>query len=229
MANIPTAARPQLTESYAKGDVERSKQIMLTISKICFYLIYIIALPVFFDLDYLLHLWLGETVPDYTLIFSKIIIIITIIETFNWPISMMIYATGKIARYNVLTSILGVLVLPLSYFILKVFHNPIIVYWVSLFISVIVQVVSIKCLSISASISQLDYYKKVIIPSIGVVVFTFFVPYILTNLITPSFFRIFLSVVVSVIYTSVIIYIIGLSKQEKQILLSLLKKLFRKS
>ena len=224
MANIPTAARPQLTESYARGDIDRSKQIMFTISKICFYLIYIIALPVFFDLDYLLHLWLGETIPDYTLIFSKIIIIITIVETFNWPISMMIYATGKIARYNILTSVLGILVLPISYLILKLSPNPIIVYFSSLLISIVVQIVSIKCLQISADISQREYYNKVIIPSVFVILLTFYVPYILTSFLAPSFIRTILNVIVSVIFTSVVIYLVGLNIQEKQMVISLIKK-----
>ena len=228
MANIPTAARPQLTESYARGDIDRSKQIMFTISKICFYLIYIIALPVFFDLDYLLHLWLGETIPEYTLIFSKIIIVITIVETFNWPISMMIYATGKIARYNIITSLLGVLVLPISYIILKIYSDPIIVYCTSLFISIAVQVVSIKCLSLSASISQVEYYKKVILPSVSIILSSFFVPYIISNFISPSFLRTILILSVSVIYTSFIIYVLGLTKPEKQMLVSLINKIFAK-
>lgn len=224
MANIPTAARPQLTESYSRGDIGRSKQIMFTISKICFFLIYIIALPVFFDLDYLLHLWLGETIPEYTLIFSKIIILITIVETFNWPISMMIYATGKIARYNILTSVLGVLVLPISYIILKLVPNPIIVYCASLLISVVVQVVSIRCLKNTADITQKEYYVKVILPSFMVILSTFYVPYILTNCLEPSFFRTILNVMVCVIYTSSFIYFLGLSRQEKQMVVSLLKK-----
>lgn len=226
MANIPTAARPQLTESYARGDIERSKQIMFTISKICFYLIYIIALPVIFDLDYLLHLWLGETVPEYTLIFSRIIIVITIVETFNWPTSMMIYATGKIARYNIITSFLGVLVLPISYIILKVSPNPIIVYCASLLISVIVQIASIKCLQLSASISQREYYKKVILPSVLVVLFTFFIPYIITSFIDPSFLRTVLNVIVSVILSSIIIYLVGLNQSERQMVRSIFLKLF---
>lgn len=228
MANIPTAARPQLTESYAQGDIERSKQIMFTISKICFYLIYIIALPIFFDLDYLLHWWLGETIPDYTLIFSKIIIIITVVETFNWPISMMIYATGKIAQYNIITSILGVLVLPISYLILKVSPNPTIVYCASLFISIAVQIVSIKCLSLSSSILQSEYYKKVIMPSLLVILCSFFIPFIFSNLLLPSLIRTILNFSVSVSYTSVLIYTIGLTKPEKQMVVSVFKKIFSK-
>ena len=228
MANVPTAARPQLTESYAQGDIDRSKHIMFSISKVCFYLIYLIALPVFFDLEYLLKLWLGNDIPDYTVIFSKIILLITVIETFNWPISMMIYATGKIARYNIITSILGVLVIPISYIFLKIILNPVLVYCASLFISILVQIVSIKCLSISASISQKEYCKKVILPSSIVILLTFFVPYAITSFLDPSFFRTVLNVMVSMIYTSVIIYFIGINQTEKQMVKSLLLKFFEK-
>lgn len=226
MANIPTAARPQLTESYASGDIERSNQIMFTISKICFYLIYIIALPVYYELDYLLHLWLGETVPEYTLIFSKIIMIVTIVETFNWPISMMIYATGKIAKYNILTSAIGILVLPISYMILRASPNPVVVYIASLIISIAVQLVSIKCLSIVTSISQKEYFKKVVKPSLTVILLTFFIPYACTSFLAPSFFRTILIMTISIVCTSAIIYYVGLNEREKQIVISFIKKIF---
>ena len=226
MANVPTASRPQLTESYAQGDVDRAKHIMFSISKVCFYLIYLIGLPIFFDLDYLLHLWLGNNVPLYTVIFSKIIVIITVVETFNWPISMMIYATGKIAIYNIVTSILGILVIPISYTLLKIVQNPIIVYCASLFISIIVQISSIKCLEISASVSPKEYCKKVMMPSALVLLFTFYVPFLITRFIVPSLFRTLLNSCVSIIYTSVFIFIIGLDSSEKQMLKSLLYKIF---
>lgn len=224
MANVPTAARPQLTESYARGDIERSKQIMFTISKVCFYLIYIIALPVFFDLDYLLHLWLGSNVPDYTLVFSKIILVITIVETFNWPISMMIYATGRIARYNIVTSVLGILLLPITYVLLRFFPNPYVAYYASLIISIAVQVVSIKCLSRTADVAPLEYLQKVIVPSLKIIVCTILIPYIITTFIEPSFFRTLLNLIITVVFTLVVIYFLGLNKSEKNIINSLLQK-----
>jgi len=227
MANIPTAARPQLTESYARGNIDRSKHIMYTLSKICFYLIYIIALPVYYDLDYLLHLWLGETIPDYTLVFSKIIIVLTIIETFNWPISMMIYATGKIAKYNIVTSLLGILVIPISYLSLKVSQNPVLVYCASLFISVAVQIASVKCLQVSASISQREYYHKVILPPLLIVLLTFYIPYIITSILNPSLFRAILNVLLTITITSVIIYVVGFNQSEKNMLRTLLKEIVR--
>ena len=228
MANIPTAARPQLTESYARGDIDRSKQIMFTISKICFYLIYIIALPVFFDLDYLLHLWLGETIPEYTLIFSKIIIVITIVETFNWPISMMIYATGKIGMYNVITSIIGVLLLPITYILLRIAPNPNLAYYASLCISVLVQVASILCLGRVAAIKPSEYMRKVIYPSIKVIVLTLLLPYLLTYFIPPSFLRTVLNLLLTCLYTILIVYIFGLGQSEKDMVASLIKKIFQK-
>lgn len=224
MANVPTAARPQLTESYARGDIDRSKQIMFTISKVCFYLIYLIALPVFFDLDYLLHLWLGNNVPEYTLVFSQIILVITVIETFNWPISMMIYATGKIARYNIVTSILGILLLPITYLLLKFMPDPYLAYYASLFISICVQIVSVKCLSRTVDILPSEYCGKVIYPALKIIVLTAFVPYLVTNFMEPSLIRTGVNLLVTISYSILMIYCVGLSSSEKKLVNSVFKK-----
>lgn len=153
MANIPTAARPQLVESYAVGDYSRSKNIMFTISKICFLLLYILAIPIIGEMNYVLHLWLGDNVPENTVIFSRIILVISLVETLNWPTSMMIYATGKIGMYNILTGLVGILVLPFSYIVLRSGCKPSLVYYVSLVISIVVQAVSMLCLQKVANIS----------------------------------------------------------------------------
>ena len=217
MANVPTAARPQLIESYAKGDYRRAKQIMFTISKICFMLIYIVALPVIFEMDFLLHLWLGDSVPEYTTIFSQIIVVIAIIEALNWPVSMIIYASGKIGWYNVVTSIVGLLVLPLCYVSLIIDVNPILVYIISLLISISVQVVSVFCMKKVVNIGVYDYAKNVITPSCIVVLLTVCVPLLLTIFMQDGFIKLVMVCIVSVLWTLSICYLVGMSNNEKQL------------
>ncbi|MBR0240546.1 MAG: oligosaccharide flippase family protein [Bacteroidales bacterium] len=215
MANIPTAARPQLTEAYARGDYERSKQIFFSISKICFLLIYTIALPVAYEMEYLLHLWLGNNVPEYTTIFSQIIVVIAIVEAFNWPVSMIIYASGKIGVYNIVTSLIGLLVLPLCYFALEFKADPVVVYMISLFISISVQVASLICMQVIVKVRILDYCKSVLLPSALVCLCSVFVPLLVISLMKTGMVRLIVNCAISMSLACALSYFIGLNRQEK--------------
>jgi len=229
MANVPTAARPQLIESYAKGDYGRAQKIMFSISKICFMLIYIVALPVIFEMDFLLHLWLGDNVPEYTTIFSQIIVVIAIVEALNWPVSIIIYASGKIGWYNVVTSFVGLLVLPICYVALLVDVNPVLVYIISLLISVSVQVVSVICMKKVVNVAIGDYLKYVISPACLIILLTVFVPITLYLLMDEGYVRLSVLGIIAVVWTCVVCYYAGLSKSEKELVRSFVGNFLKKT
>jgi len=222
MASVPTAARPQMVDSYARGEFDRSKQIMFSISKICFFLIYMLALPLFYEMGFVIHLWLGGTVPEHTISFSRIILLISIVETLNWPVSMIMYASGRIGWYNVITSFLGILTVPVCYFFLQVKELPEVAYWVSLCISVIVQTASLICMQITVGISVLEYTRKVLIPAVLVVCFTAFIPLLLSRLEIGDWIRLVLTILFSVIGVCICSIFVGLNKQERGVLFDLI-------
>lgn len=224
MASVPTSARPQMVESFAIGDVQRSKQILFSISKICFFLIYLLALPLAYEMEYVLHLWLGNNIPEHTIPFSQIILLITIIETYNWPVSMIIYASGRIGWYNVVTSFLGILTIPVSYYALKGSAEPEVAYWISLLISVAVQTASIICMKVVVGVTIREYFIKVLLPSICVVLVTFFIPYIIHTLFAEGTTRFILTVISSMIGISLASIILGLNQKERSLLVSLFRK-----
>lgn len=228
MANIPTAARPQLVESYARGEYERSKHLLFSVSKVCFFFIYIVALPVAYEMDYLLHLWLGETVPEYTIIFSQIILIIAIVEAYNWPISMIIYASGKIAKYNIVTSLIGISVLPLCCIALVWNTDPIVIYIISLLISISVQIASLMCMQSVVNIRIVEYCKSVLVPSMYVCLLSIFVPITIVSLMPEGFARLVVDCIFSMSITGVLCYYIGLNEQEKTLIDHFAKKIFKR-
>lgn len=65
-SNIVIAFRPQLIQSYATGDNERVLKLFYNLSKVSFILLAMLSIPVIIEIEYILHLWLGDTIPDYT-------------------------------------------------------------------------------------------------------------------------------------------------------------------
>ena len=224
MASIPTAARPQLVESYAKGNLGRAKQIMYSISKVCFFIVYMIALPLAYEMNFVIHLWLGTSIPDHTISFSRIILIISMVETLNWPVSMIMYASGRIGWYNIITSLLGILTVPICYLLLTHYRIPEVAYYVSLLISVLVQTASIICMKAVISIPISEYIREVIRPSLLVVSVTFLLPALVTRFMVEGWERLFIVFAIGVFAVGIASLFIGMNKQERSLFMSLISK-----
>lgn len=215
VSNIPNAARPQLVESYAQGNVDRSMQLMYTISKICFISLYILVLPVVTNIDDILQIWLGEAIPDFTNTFTILILISLLIDVLNMPITMLIMATGNIKAYCLLTSLAGLLILPFSYVFLLMGYSPNCVFIVGIAVSIIVQLISVFIMKKVAFVDVNFYIRRVILPLVFIVLITIVPPFVIKNIIPNLFLGIIISSAFSVLFTLAVTYFCGLDGGEK--------------
>lgn len=121
--NFLAAVKPQIIQSYAQNNLKRSHALIAQSSKYSFYLLYFISVPVLFNIDYILSLWLGK-VPEYTAGFVILCMIGIMIECLSEPLIVGIHASGKIKRYQIILSLLISLNLPISYIFLKNGYPP---------------------------------------------------------------------------------------------------------
>lgn len=228
VSNISTSAQPQIVESYAQGNINRSKNLMTSISKICFFLLFMMALPIICEVDFILDLWLDGIVPDYTAVFTILILVISLIDVFNRPTTILIYATGKIGIYNITTSLIGLLVLPLAYFALKIGLDPTSVYFASILISILVMVASIIRLKKTTGIGIKYYIMKVLWPCIRVALCSIILPIVIIIFLPSCWLRFLISCATSVISVAGFTFILGLSNSEKALVLSLINRVLKR-
>lgn len=223
IANIQTSVRPQLVSSYSEGNKARSFRLMYSISKICFFFLFLMALPICIEMDYILRLWLGNVVPEFTSVFSRLILCIALIDVLNGPVSMIMYASGKIGLYNVITSVIGLLVLPFSYILLKLGNQPYVVYIFSLIISVFVQIASVIIMKCIVGVRVKDYISYVILPTAIVVVLATPLPVISHYIMEQSLTRLLVVILSSILTVGLSTYFVGLNRSEQNLLISFLK------
>ena len=104
-ANFQTAFQPQLTKSYAAKDFVYVNNLICKTSKISFYLLFLVSLPVLINIDLILTIWLGNNVPLYTNQFCVLFIIASLFNAISTPLWISIYATGKIKIYQIVVSL----------------------------------------------------------------------------------------------------------------------------
>ena len=74
VANITVPVRPQIVQSYARGDSARMMRLMFSISKLSCCFLLMMAIPVSIEIKYVLQLWLGDNIPAYASSFTIIIL-----------------------------------------------------------------------------------------------------------------------------------------------------------
>lgn len=118
VSNFQTSFRPQIMKSYAANELDEMNRLVVKASKMSFYLLYIISIPLMFNIDFVLDVWLDE-VPTYSGIFCKLLIWYTYIEAIGLPLVMSIMATGKNRDYQIVISVIIGLNLILTWLFFK--------------------------------------------------------------------------------------------------------------
>lgn len=115
--NFMVAINPQITKSYASGDKEYMMNLVFMGARISFYMIMLLALPIFVNTNFILELWLGDF-PEHTSMFIKLILLFTLSESLSNPLITAMLATGNIRNYQLIVGLLQMLNLPVSYLFL---------------------------------------------------------------------------------------------------------------
>ena len=121
--NFQTAINPQITKSYAASDYVEMYTLIYRSSKFTFFLLLFLSLPVMIETEYMLNLWL-TVVPDDTVIFTRLILCTTIIDSMANPLMVAVTATGHIRRYHIIVGGCLLSIIPLSYGVLKLGCSP---------------------------------------------------------------------------------------------------------
>ena len=129
--NFQTAVNPQIVKLYAAGKTDEMTKLVINNSKFAAYLLLFIAVPLTAELDFVLRIWLGE-VPEYTTIFIYIILFQSLVQTITRPVVMVVHAVGKMKAVNLTAGSALLLILPVSYVLMRLGADPVTVFLVNL-------------------------------------------------------------------------------------------------
>ena len=217
-SNVVTAFRPQLVGAYAEGDFNRTTNLMFSMSKISYIFLYILCLPIVLELHQILNLWLNGAVPDYTYVFTILVLADMLISSLNTPLSQVVQATGKLKWYQILRSILVFSIIPISWLALKLGAGACSVFWVSLFVVILNQPVSMYLLHNIYDYSYCTYFKKVLLPIVLFSIAAPLAPCMGVIFMDESIIRLFLIAFTSIVNSVLMLYLTALDNQERMIL-----------
>ncbi len=229
VSSLTIPVRPQVIQSFARGDFRRTLDLTYSVSKFGCFLMYLMALPISYEIDFILNIWLGGVVPEHTGSFVILVILNSFIGNLNSPVSGIVHASGKMKLYQLSTSAVSLMSVPLGYLFLKLGAEPEIALLTVFILSAVSQVVSLFVLKTVISFSIRDYLKAVMLPLLVVFAATVWVPVPLIQFMEQGWLRLVTVTVVSIAVTLPLIYYIGLNATEKRLMIDLVKKFFRRN
>lgn len=213
--NFTTAVNPQITKSYAQGDLDYMHKLVCRSAKFSAFLMMFFAVPIILETNTILTIWL-KTVPDYAVIFLQWIIISSFMDTVlaNSLVTSM-FATGKIKRYQIIVTTVGCLVFPLSWIAFKLGFEPQVGYILYFIIYTILLFVRLYLLKDMVKLPVMMYIREVLYKLAPIIVVGFSIPGILILAMDAGWLRLILVCLLSVLVTAASEYFIGLSNKEK--------------
>ena len=218
--NFQIAINPPLIKYYASGEYENLKSLLFNSSNYSFYLMGIISVPIIFNIDGLLSLWLG-IVPKYTGIFCILTFIALMINTFGGPIWTVIQASGQIKVYQISICIFTILNIPACFYIL---YSDCPAYYpmaVPIITNLLVLLVGMYLTGKLIKISLLNYITRILRSIIVVTLSIAIIHIIQKDIITFS--NVILNTFFDMSLVCCIVFLFGLSSKQKKIIFKIIR------
>ena len=217
--NFYMALKPQITQSYASGNWDYMMTLIYKGSRLSYYMLLVLCLPILLNTDFLLHLWL-KNVPDHSVLFVQLTLVFTMIESISQPLITAQLATGKIRNYQLVVGGLQIMNLPVSYVLLKMGGVPETILYVAIFFSVCCLVARLFMLRTGIRLNVMEFIYRVLWNAMFVSLISAIIPLLLLSSMKNSIISFLIISVTSVICSIISIFYIGCDKTEREFVFS---------
>ena len=213
-SNVQVAMNPQIIKSYAESNISRTQMLIFASSKYCFFLLFLLSLPIMVEAESILHIWLG-LVPEHTVNFVRITLLVCLLDTLATPLFTGNLATGKIKTYQAAISVVSYAMMPITFFAVKYSFVPEVAFLCLLLSKVIEQIARIFVSKKSLRISLRQYSIEVFIPVALVFTLSMVLSFTFKSFMGEGLVSSILEILVSIATVVLFVYIVGLSKAER--------------
>ncbi len=215
-SNFQMALNPQLTKSYAQGDLQNMHSLLTRSSKFSFFILLFIALPLMLEAEFVLRLWLG-IVPEHTVAFLRLVLVTGLLYTLSNPIIVSVHATGRLKKFQIVEGTMLLSIVPIAYVLLKFCGvKPEYVFLVHIVVELFTQYARLRIVLPMVGMRLGDYLRQVVRPVLSVLVAASIVPLLVYVCIGGSGLAPFLIVcAVNVVSVGMVVLALGCTRSER--------------
>lgn len=225
--NFLTAITPQITKTYASGQLKETHQLIYRGSRLTFCLMLSLCLPLVAETPAILGIWLKE-VPEDSVLFVRLLLAVVIIQKIIAPLGTAVSSTGRIKKYEMLINCLMLAILPTAYLALSLggpAWTVFMVYFIYVFFAYLLAVhIALPMINMDLK----DYLKMVVKPCLTVLLLSSVVPLAMKSVGLPGLTYSLLTISLTVIGTVAASYYAGMNTEEKALFKAYIQKKIQK-
>lgn len=215
ITSFQMAVNPQIVKLYAQKDFVAMYKLMIQSSRLSFYLMFIMTLPIYVYINEILTIWLKD-VPTYTGIFCRLILIISLVDTVSNPLTTATQATGQLKLNALLGGTNLLLIIPTSILFLKMGYSPQSVFYINIIFSLTGLIIRLYINKRLISFPIKDFIYNVFLKNWCIALIASILPFTLSYIFKHDIYTIIYVSITSLISSVLIIYLIGLERNEKK-------------
>ena len=220
--NFMMALNPQITKTYAAGEHDYTLKLVYQGAKFSFFLSLFFAVPFLFEMDYILRLWL-KNYPAEAPTFARLTIAIILADVLSLPIITANAASGKVKKYQLVVGGYNMLIFPIVYVCFLAglpAYSAYVVHFLVFFTNLFVR---IRLMRGILPITYSGYIRNVFYKITPVFILCMILPYLVNSYMDEGFIRLAVLVTATIIELPMLIFYIGLRKNERERIIAIAK------
>lgn len=225
--NFTTALNPSIIKSYAASEKSYMMSLIYQGARFSYFLVLLFALPLILETEYVTRLWLGQ-IPDYSVVFIRMMLIYSLIESLSKTIMAGVHASGRIKLYQIVIGGFQIIILPIAYVLLLMGYSPISVLFAMIALDIFAVFARMVLAKQIFGLSIWSYTKNVILVVVITTLIALPIPLFVRHIIDDGFIRFIIVVVLCIISGSFSILYVGCTKSERYSVLTRAMNIFAK-
>lgn len=225
--NFTTAVNPQITKSYAAGDLSRMYTLVCSGAKFAFFSMLFLALPLAFEAEMVLGLWL-KNVPEYTVLFTRLSLVLGVMDTLGTTGFTACTATGRLRRYALVLTPIAILEFPLTWLFFALGAPVESTYYLYVLVKFSVIVARLYVIRHLVGMCPSLFFRTVLWPVAKVTVVAAVLPLALVSVMDGGWVRLLLSGAVCVLSVAASVYLLGMTSGERALVCDKTKAVWAK-
>lgn len=209
-----SALNPTIAKNEGAGNRNSMLKMTAMGSKISFFLLAFMCVPVLIEMPYILNLWLKD-VPEYTVVFCRLLLLRNLIELLTYPVSQSIKAVGRIKEFQIASTILNLVPLMLAYIFFKLGYNAYYMYYIFIGYSLLNGIIIFYYAQKYTGLQVFDFLLNIVVRCFLVFLLGLLITSVPFFLMKESILRLCLGLGLSVLSILGFIYSIGFNRKER--------------
>ena len=218
---------PQMMAAYGAKDYKAMHNIINMGTKITFLLLMMLTVPIIFESNFFLTLWLKNP-PEYSSELVSLVLIYVNIASFTYFQYQGVHATGCIKAQQIWMCLLYTINVLLIYIVFKLGANFQTALYINMIISLIQCVVNLIYSKLQYSYSLRFFGLRILLPCLLLTIVVGLINYFIVNIIEASILRFVVVLFVSEISLMCLGYYLLLDQKEKESVGVFVKKIIRR-